>query len=497
MELVDEVKGAALSLTAKSQILALLVASTTSSRLRARPSPGSGASKGPTIGTHNGCHAGLLPPHLLAESIGQRWVLRPARNLLVTFSWDPLHPSNTGQDQVFVSLSHTHGVVRGPTKVLTLPRLVGWLGGHTVVTQDNTLDWATVHSFDLWDLSKRTRSELGVRGPTACCNTKWVVVVGGPGNPRGGREADKPCGLNVRRVRDCGMAQPPWNVATWPWLRDLVSIGFFGSSEYDFESDVVEAIYTEKSGSSKYLCVSHIDLNAESPAESTAESPSEYSDFPMQYRVVGRCNISKLGIKVKELTKPLVVNRSIADGPLQQSQYYFLLPKHHHHKSERVLVLSTGKRRNLFCSNEDEALQVVDESHLCTISTTKDSSVVSVYPLAELVSSSASHHHAAAPCQVHNFPTRSVMTIGCGIIISSSLTMSTPQTTKSKPSPKRPRLSQQQPGATPAGGFTPPQVEAVHSFTDATSGAVMLSMKQSDRVFLPTSIQAVPFTSAL
>ncbi|KAH3722714.1 hypothetical protein Pelo_18579 [Pelomyxa schiedti] len=364
-------------------------------------------------------------------------------------------------------------------------KLVGWIGGNRIIFQEDF-----VKRFCLCEMQVdcNCTSEVEIKGTKGCCNQRWVVIAGI-------RESTNESGLFVCKVNNTQL-DPCWNVVQCSWFDSIQWLRFFGSSEFDFESDVVDAIFTEERGADEFLVVVHINLNfllAQNAESCTAAAPLSV--------IICECNISKFGCRAAWHPQPLVDRSS--------GMYFFLLGN-----ISKVLVLNTGQIFTLMC--RDFSPQLTKHLSLTTENSTTAST--SVYALSDLISSSAtssslpppprseasSCFDKATPCRIHHSSPGAVFLAGCGIVAASNSPnsmSSMAQLCQSPPAPKRPRLSStvggkcQQPGATeeekdyciPPQGWT-------HEFIDATTGTLLFTVTQtgSKEPLLPIDIQPVP-----
>ncbi|KAH3743277.1 hypothetical protein Pelo_15331 [Pelomyxa schiedti] len=367
-----------------------------------------------------GCFVSLLPSTVLAECIGKTWVMRPERRVAVKFdALSVLAAYGNNDDPRYVYMFFSVSPTLG---VVEEPRLVHMTG--------TCIGWLGGDSF----MKRKTKDDV----------------------------PDK----------------------------SIVSLRFFGSTEYDFESDVVEATAIENTDSgNEILTVFHINLlNARTGS----------GDDPL--KVIGKLNLSERGICTHSdcLTEPLV-NRS--DGT-----YCFLLRTA---TEIKLLVLNTGTIITLLPTQGHSSdisepyldlsttFGIADESHVCL--TNHSSAVTSIYPLSELLrvasSSSPPPLHPSptptfpspciqqmTPCQVHVFPPGSLVTSGCGILMSSSLHMRSGFHTVWFQVPTH---------------DCRPDVLMTHQFRDATAGTTLFTITQFSKAQMPARIYAVPFLTPL
>ncbi|KAH3763961.1 hypothetical protein Pelo_4177 [Pelomyxa schiedti] len=408
------------------------------------------------------CPVGLVPRWVVVECIGKRWVLRPERRVLVEFGGNPADPTWDGpRVRLFFSVGATLGLVCPPVPVSDLADCVGRLGGTSAVRGSGSC--AAPKRFEA---TQTVVADLTTRGPTlviksmrnlgegykACCNTKWVVIANPPSDNSNVQQ-----GMHVWRVKNSRVEEAGRRFMRCTWSASALSLRFLGQNEFDFEADVVEAIFTEKrEGEHEYLCVAHIDL-------STAEIHS---------RVVCACNLSEKGISTRAITRPLV-NRS-------DWTYCFVLLssfRGYYSAALKILVVNTGKIITLLeeypC--RDITVATTDESHLCI--TSKSCSRADVYSLSSFLLFLFIILFAK-------------LASGCGLIAISSLSMDTDPFY----SVLIPTLSET---SNPSGeqSFHTPKVTMTHQIIDSTTGTLIFSQKQTGtrRSLLPLDIKAVPF----
>ncbi|KAH3714490.1 hypothetical protein Pelo_19000 [Pelomyxa schiedti] len=187
--------------------------------------------------------------------------------------------------------------------------------------------------------------------------------------------------------------------------------------------------------------------------------------------------------------------------------YYFLLGNRA--CELKVLVLNTGEVVTLSEGSQSARkliVEAVDETHLSLTkrghnTVTQTSAKTSVYSLSELISSSTAlpppHSESSCfdqvtPIHVHHFsPGSLVSAVGCGIVTSSNLSMSSWHHSSE---PKRPRLSNTR-DRTISKRLSIPQFLMSHEFLDATTGTALFQVKQTDVqvALLPVDIHPVPF----
>ncbi|KAH3760294.1 hypothetical protein Pelo_7883 [Pelomyxa schiedti] len=308
------------------------------------------------------CYVGWLPLWVLVECIWKR----PERRLVVT-----MEDNNESQECFFFSASWTLGIVMKPVYVTMDDRCVGWLGGMNFLTfdSDGLSAWKALHT----EGTAECISSWKMQVRKVCCNQRWVVVAG---------SYCEMSGLFVSTVENCQPNCRQGSFLRYPWIDGVLSLRFLCFSEYECESSVVEAIYAEKRGSSEFVCVEHINLSTETSVSSQLVCECELPEIPFG-----------------GISTPLV-NR--ADGT-----YYLLngsstlLPQ--------LLVLNTGKTFDM------HGHEAVDEMHFATLS--EQPTEVPVYSLTELP------FDKATPCHVHRFAPGTRVNVGCGMVISSSVSI--------------------------------------------------------------------------
>ncbi|KAH3765477.1 hypothetical protein Pelo_2673 [Pelomyxa schiedti] len=394
----------------------------------------------------------------------------PERRVLVEFGANPTADYNESEDYfVFFSVGPTLGLVHKPVVVSLEEFCVGWIGGNTVITQK---EW--LKKFSVWEVKEDSaipgESKIKLKGTKGCCNQRWVVIAGV-------RQSTNESGLFVCKVENTQL-DPCWNLMKYP-------------CEFDFESDVLEVIFTEERSTNEFLCVVHINLT-------TFVANVEHC-LTVPLKVIGECNVSEKAIKAESLTQPLVDRSS--------GMYHFLLGNRD--CEVKVLVLNTGQVITLIEGSPSARrliVEAVDETHLSLTKGGHSTVKTSVYSLSELISSATSLPPSPSsevscfdkvtPIHIHHFSPGSVVAaVGCGILTSSSLSMSSWHHSSE---PKRPRLSKMR--VTPISErFYIPQVLMSHEFIDATTGTVLFQVKQTDVqvALLPVDIHPVPFHNPL
>ncbi|KAH3744587.1 hypothetical protein Pelo_13999 [Pelomyxa schiedti] len=420
------------------------------------------------------CYLCMLPMSVLIDCIGKRWVMWPERRVLVQFTPISIASGSCAYEKLFFSVSPTLGIVHEPVRVSLDPDCIGWLGGNELLVRRKAsgLDNAGMYHFGA-PMTLRSSDSVEVEGFKACGNKNWIVVAGSA-------PETKDSGLFVYGMKN---SKPELqNLLRYPWFDSVLSLGFFGSTEYDFESDVVEAIFIEKKGADEILCVAHINLN------------SIYgSADPLQ--VIGVCNLTERETEGRSITKPLV-NRA-------DRTYCFVLETIY---AVNALVLNTGRMITLHEVNNleldtDCAMDTVDESHLCM--TRHISSVSSIYPLSELLRVASSSPISPSilpsseglqqmtPCRVVPFPPGSFITAGCGILITSSVLM---HKVPNKVILRSPHIYEDNDPDTP---YHFPVVAMHQKFVDSTTGTVLFTMKRTDPILVANDIRVVPFPAPL
>ncbi|KAH3732029.1 hypothetical protein Pelo_17136 [Pelomyxa schiedti] len=433
-----------------------------------------------------GCYVGVLPLWVLVELIGKRWVMWPERRVLVEFGAKPTDYREGYPEHYFMffSVGPTLGLVHKPVVVSMEESCVGWIGGNTVITQK---EW--LKKFSVCEVKEdsvipgESTPKIKLKGAKGCCNQRWVVIAGA-------RKSTNESGLFVCKVENTQL-DSCWNLMQYPWFDSVLSLSFFGSSEFDFESDVLEVIFTEERSTNEFLCVVHINLNK-------FVADVEHS-LTVPLKVIGECNVSEKGIKAESLTQPLVDRSS--------GMYYF--PLGNRACELKVLVLNTGQVITLIEGSPSARKLVVEAVAETYLSITKgghNTVKTSVYSLPELISSATSLPPSPSsevscfekviPIHVHHFSPGSVVgAVGCGIEISSSLSMSSWHHSLD---PKRPRLSKTR--NTPLSErYYVPEVLMSLEFIDATTGTALFQVKQTNEqvTLLPVDIHPVPFHTPL
>ncbi|KAH3742524.1 hypothetical protein Pelo_16079 [Pelomyxa schiedti] len=395
--------------------------------------------------------------------------MRPERSVVVTLTGERRtsqysSPSDF-QESTFFSVSWTLGVVCGPVDVVLEEMCLGWLG------KEDYLVYSSCEC-ELWQKGKRERYKSSVnrwalRVYRGCCNRRWVAVVATStyNNEYGlfaaSVEDEKPDERGFYKVLDC------------PAPMDILSLSFFGFTEYAFESDVLEAIFLEQRSGVKYLRVTHIRLF---PKIITGNETKFYCTSDL----VCECPLPENDITA--LSKPLV-NR--ADGT-----YYLFMA------NGSMLVLNSNE---LIKSDvpKNMVVEIVDDTHLCTIRSEYSAQTVSVYSLPEwhffgkstsTWSFNFEGENHVVPLRIHSFPHGTTLSVGCGLIISSApLYVRDPQ-------PMRPRLiSGNICSASEAVVFRHSPGGMMHQFVDATAGTVLFSMEHTDWAPSQIEILSVPF----
>ncbi|KAH3731881.1 hypothetical protein Pelo_17285 [Pelomyxa schiedti] len=592
-------------LSAKSQMLQLLCIPNSTGSREHWNSPSPPLAHQYHFHGHSCCYLAMLPLWVLVECVGKVWVMRPERRILITMRGG--EENSKKEECVFFSVSWTLGVVEGPVGVVVSDRCLGWLGGKKYLAYG----WFT-HRLCLRRQGKADSLlwwEQEVH--KGCCNQRWVAVAGAD-------KDTKECSLFVSRVTN---EEPTifHKVREFPPANDLLSLGFFGFTEYEFESDVLEAIFLEERDGSELVCIEHIHLHTEnknSKAElinCTSEVVCECCLLENEIQSIGKPLVNRAdgtyylvrrdhvkvlntGEKVSTGCAVEVVDDrhlsavSGGDWPTTVSIYSlrsraiayllslgffgfteydfesdvleavflekkygfkFLCIEHIHLNTDnkssepyctsqlvcecclseneiqsirkpllnradgtyylvissrtevKILVLGTAEQTPPSWA-PDFDVEVVDNTHLCTVKEQQDSMIVSVYSLPELLSTAsssipessrrASRFDQVVPLRIHVFGLGTTVSVGCGLILSSSILRMNP---RHPPEPKRPRLISHaiSPLSRPQTyEFSPAGTR--HQFIDAVTGTVLFSMEHK---WIPVrfEIQAVPFPSPL
>ncbi|KAH3759610.1 hypothetical protein Pelo_8583 [Pelomyxa schiedti] len=320
-----------------------------------------------TSSSSRGCFVGLLPPAVLVDILGKGWILRPERNLVITFS---LRDDMT----VFFSVSHTLGILVHPQP-----------SSHSEVEL----------GVSVMDTSSGKLTSQLLRGITVdtgficCCNSRWIATIKW-------EKHDKT--LSVWRVAD-SLPQRPKKVFNFPWTRDTggryspnVEMRFYGHS---LDSDVIELMLCkQRSDGSKIVRILHVDLNK-----------------AMQE---GWC-ISNENV-IAEYNNTMAIWVTLANTLVQrpQNQFYFpFSPETTTGKSILQLAhLNTGNTITWLDGKLSPCpTSRVDDSHLAI--TENNNAITSVFnPLSS---------RPSEPCFVHVHPPRTTkVVVGCGLIIADS-----------------------------------------------------------------------------
>ncbi|KAH3731412.1 hypothetical protein Pelo_17760 [Pelomyxa schiedti] len=198
------------------------------------------------------CFVGRLPSAVITDLVGKAWVLRPERNICITFS---LRSVSGLEDRIFFSVSHTLGILVGPVPVWTPRPLFGWLGGnncvvHRVIGHRAPFD---SHGFSVVDTSlpKWLQVMASIRN-RPCCNKRWIVIISG------GR-GDSETMIHVWRVVG-SLPQGDEKAFICPWIEHPLDVRFYGGNEYTVESDFIEVMYSQKGHKGNHVCILQVDL---------------------------------------------------------------------------------------------------------------------------------------------------------------------------------------------------------------------------------------------
>ncbi|KAH3764575.1 hypothetical protein Pelo_3593 [Pelomyxa schiedti] len=307
-ELVISLSGA---LTAANQFVALA-----SSFL-----PPRGGARGPR---RRGCHVAAVPPHILVECVGKRWVVAVDRPVLAY-----LGARSRADFAVFFSVSHTLGLVQLPCFVDPNEHAYGWTAPDTcVVPQDTGSGSATDPNIMSLVVKKLQRAGEGegeddYAGDSECvqqsiarfdrkalraaCSRRWIVV-----SPKDSKR------IMVWRVGGDGMARG--DPVACPFTGELQKLRFWSTtSEYESESDTLEMSFLLEGPA---LCVHHVDLN-KVWQEGEIRNPA----------VVFECSLTdELS---EELCAPLIDRANL--------KYYLPFTKVGHKRKKAHRMVSTGK----------------------------------------------------------------------------------------------------------------------------------------------------------
>ncbi|KAH3757967.1 hypothetical protein Pelo_10261 [Pelomyxa schiedti] len=389
----------------------------------------------PSQSSSSTCFVGLLPPSVIVEFLGKGWILRPERNILLTFS----HPSDqpdthvSSKKHVFFSVSHTLGIIVHPLPVSIPPFFSGWIGGNNSVVQHQVGPPGTDdYGVSVMDTSSEQLTTLllsGVRiGSTilCCCNTRWIVVITGDS----GHEK-----LHVWRVVD-SVPQIPEKVFDCPWIEHSPGVRFYGRSEYSEDSDIIELMWTQqKQPSGQYMaCILHVDLVA-----------------VMQYGSIPNGNMIECTNKAQ--SRFMTLPNALVQRPGLQYYFPFSSPLKGKMRTQQLLHMNTGDIITWLDESPTSASRV-DDTHLAITDNSHTTTTVFT-PL---------------------------FIVGCGLIIadSSSHPLSTGGKTKGRAIIKK--------------GDTSPQY-TLHTITDATTGALLLTLCHNDTTSVTTcAVETLPFS---
>ncbi|KAH3764149.1 hypothetical protein Pelo_3991 [Pelomyxa schiedti] len=320
----------------------------------------------------------------------------------------------------------------------------------------------------------------------------------------------KLCVLVVWRVLDGpdAMVQQTVMWDSCPWLSDLQSMEFFcldGDSHLE-RSDLLRMFLLQTRGTALFLCLLQIDLSTLGQEDGVITHPE----------FVVECNLSQLGLSSDNLCRPLI-NRSA-----HERQYYMPFTTK---KEQSLLELSTGATFTWLEDSTGLEVNAVDESHIST--TTSDHSSTSVFALSSLCDPSLycstptekahnhnhnhrhhhhSHHHHSDKVsnnfhrirklipglQIHHPPNTLSVVAGCGMLVSSFLTVTPAELRCQK------RVFSHTHSASSTARFGSPfiteplkKITTVHTFVDALTGAQLFTMSLPEGL-LPQSITPSP-----
>ncbi|KAH3761508.1 hypothetical protein Pelo_6658 [Pelomyxa schiedti] len=355
--------------------------------------------------------------------------------------------------------------------------LVGWLGGNKFITKGFPASQKR-YRFNVSEISKAhigiwsDVDYLDIMAWKVCCNKEWIVLSGAYTGEEKASESDDTPGLFVYKVANAQLL-PDYTALEYPWAKSVLWLRFVSFSEYEAESDVVEAIFTEQRSTDLFLCVVHIYL----------KELRLVGDRAPHTFFIGEVNLTKMGIKEDSIRKPLVLRSA--------GIYCFILDD----GSGPIMALVLSPRTsNIITLVEDcnsiFSLDAVDDSHLCI--TNSESSVASVYSLSDLLSSpsscppspllpsSGSIFGQHIPCHNQLFREGSHVKAGGGLIIISSHLWKNPTRCS------RPRFSKTEP--TDQDNFAPPSLKVRHQFVDGTTeGFLFTIMMQNDCQCIPST----------
>ncbi|KAH3764921.1 hypothetical protein Pelo_3195 [Pelomyxa schiedti] len=404
------------ALTAASQFVALAWPSfLTPRKIMGRRRPPPAARRG-------ACHVSALPPSVLVECIGKRWVTAVDRPVLANFGLG----ARTGYE-VFFSLSHTLGLVQAPCRVELYVNVLGWIApDRCVLLSGDTPDYQH-HKVIVGQLSE---GEDGADRPKvlaewrdddsrtarAACGTRWIAI-----SPK---RSEK---LLVWKVQD-GVASDDHTECRV--AKELLQLRFWcTTSEYDSESDTLELIFLEEGNC---IVVQHVDLN-EVWKEGDITSPTIVAECDLSAELsAGLCaplvdrakgsyylpvtTVHKQRKKVKRFLTTQKTLEYLSFKKAASTSY-----------NQMLIGISTGNHL-AWLKNVTEPLEVkaVDEAHLAT--TTSDHSSTSVFALSSLCEAAqlrrCVHPRPTPLCTYRHPPGTQAVTSGCGLLVTSTTVQS-------------------------------------------------------------------------
>ncbi|KAH3756817.1 hypothetical protein Pelo_11405 [Pelomyxa schiedti] len=418
------------------------------------------------------CFVSLLPASVVVECIGKNWVMWPERRILVEFNQEiSAVPTTTKKDDredydgcagrihridkeeeddevecMFFTVGATLGVVNGPVMVSMDFGCIGWLGGTMFMTIE--------------DAPRRKGSDLDrfvLRGHIGCCNQKWVVLSTSEDKLFAmrlatGERHDVPIPLELQEESTL----------------TLVSLRFFGTTEYDFESDVVEALYLDQPHA---LFVVHFNL---------------LSAMGDKQKLVGFCDLPDMRINYLSIINPLI-RRS-------DSTYCFTVERKKcvdlvDLKANIVTLDLHWDELGVPDKNGGFTIGAVDEQHLCL--TNKRTSVTTIYHVSELLhmlESDEERLRQQTSCRVHLSAPGSIISAGCGILISSSILGGEVPDSLTCATTSHPYYFSRNPRYL--------QLAFEHQIIDAATDTILFKVQRAPPR-LPYEIKAVPFTTPL
>ncbi|KAH3765748.1 hypothetical protein Pelo_2384 [Pelomyxa schiedti] len=452
------------------------------------------------------CHVSALPPSVLVECIGKRWVTAVDRPVLANFGLGAF-----AGYEVFFSVSHTLGLVQVPCRVIPNAGVLGWIApdrclmlpdivygsdhNNLVVGQirDGEADIAQIQELVGW----RDRLRRSAR---VACNRRWIAMSRkGSGSLMLWRVGD---GVASEDHLECSVA------------KKLLQLRFFTTtSAYDSESDTLELSFLEDDlVFATSIVIHHVDLRKVwQEGVITMDSVSVISDCCLSAQLSsGLCSplldrdkvVYYLPVTKVCSTEP----RKKVPGSLSRStlgQLSFKAPARAIEK-HYLLDLNTGEPIAWLKTPAGQLeVKAVDESHLAT--TTSDHSSTSVFALSSLTRPNkqgapetpfrkGAHSRRCPPrptplCTYRHPPGTQKVTSGCGLLVTSTTVQSPPISDDARrvaihyhhPSSSR-RFGLPYDTATPLSS---------HTFTDAVSGATLFTITLPMGVLL---LSIVPIT---